>query len=172
MKQADPIQKTKDEAIARWLKAVYSLYPLESSGFLRTNQEEFANPVGHTTTKAAQALLSAVLGENIAEETVQEALHNLLRVRSVQALSPAAATGILFLMKPILRELYLVDLLAQSNLHAYLDMESRIDSLSLMAFDLYTANKEQIFAERLKERDRSQVQLMRLVDKLNIKANN
>lgn len=34
-----------------WINAVYSTYPLQTTGFLRTKNDPFTNPVGDMTKK-------------------------------------------------------------------------------------------------------------------------
>ena len=71
-------------------------------------------------------------------DTVKQALHDLIWIRAVQDMPPAKAVGALYLLKDILRsdvlpECLKPELAGQNMLNAYLDMESRIDTLGLMA---------------------------------------
>ena len=50
----------RTQAINQWLDAVFAMYPLENTGFMRTREDRFANPVGHALRQAAEALYDAV----------------------------------------------------------------------------------------------------------------
>ena len=155
----------RTQAINQWLDAVFAMYPLENTGFMRTREDRFANPVGHALRQAAEALYDAVTGADTEREAINAALAAMVRVRAVQDLRPDQAVGALFLLKPILRELFLVDALAAGDFRGYLDMESRVDTLALMAFNLYVADREAVYAERVAEQRRSTAQLRRWAER-------
>lgn len=153
----------KDEAVGKWTVAVFAMYPFETSGFLRTQKDQFANPVGHATALAAGRLYDALTGADVQTDAVQDALRDMVRIRAVQDLSPSQAVGALYLLKPVLRELFLTEALATGKLQALLEAESRLDTLALMGFDLYMQDKEAVFATRVGELKRRTVQLERWV---------
>lgn len=165
MSTEQPLAARREQAVKQWLNAVYAMYPFETSGFMRTQEDRFANPVGHVTRQAAGTLYDAVTGADVEPKVVEAALAALTRVRAVQDLRPEQATGALFLLKPVLRELLLVDMLAAGGFQDFLDMESRVDSLALMAFAMYTADREVVFAERVAEQRRSTAQLAKWAER-------
>lgn len=125
-----------------WTEAVYSTYPFETTGFLRTKQDAFGNPVANMTKEAAGTLYDAVAGEEVEVATVKNALERFVKLRAVQTFTPSQGLGVFYLMKPLLRERILPELAEQGELDAYLTAESRLDSLALLAFDIYTAARE------------------------------
>jgi len=152
----------KEELLALWVNSFFAAYPLDSTGFVRTSQDPFANPVGHMTREAVEVLYQAVAGAETEAASVREALDSLMRLRGVQDMSPSRAVGSLCLIKPILRREILPALPSGSQeLEAYLEMESRVDSLVLMALDLYAAAREKVFRIRIEEVKRSQSQVVR-----------
>ena len=74
----------RDVLVERWVNRFFASYPLDSKGFMRTNRDRFANPVGETTRIAADVLYDAVIGKEADAETVKNALHDLVWVRAVQ----------------------------------------------------------------------------------------
>ena len=64
-------------------------------------------------------------------------------------------------MKPLLRERILPELAEQGELDAYLTAESRLDSLALLAFDIYTTARETLAESRIKEIRNQYAQLAR-----------
>ena len=112
-------------------------------------------------------LFDAVIGMDAEPDTVKQALHDLIWIRAVQDMPPAKAVGALYLLKDILRsdvlpECLKPELAGQNMLNAYLDMESRIDTLGLMALDMYSEARERVFRIRVEEVKRSQSQVIRL----------
>lgn len=161
MSAEDFVTARREQAIRKWSDAVFAMYPFETTGFIRTQQDRFANPVGHATVTAAGEIYDVVCGQDVDMDSVNGALAELIRIRAVQDMRPEQAVGALFLLKPVLRELLLVDMLASGKLDAYLDMESRLDSLVLMAFGMYVTDREQVYAERVSEQRRGGSQLAR-----------
>ena len=82
-------------------------------------------------------------------EKVHASVAALIRIRAVQDLKPEQAVGVLYLYKSVLRELLLADMLAAGDVQGFLDMGDRLDTLCLMAFNLYLADREQVYAERV-----------------------
>jgi len=80
---------------------------------------------------------------------------------AVQDLKPEQAVGVLYLYKPVLRELLLADMLAAGDVQGFLDMGDRLDTLCLMAFNLYLADREQVYAERVAQQRREASQIRR-----------
>ena len=144
-----------------WTEAVYSTYPFETTGFLRTKQDAFGNPVANMTKEAAGTLYDAVAGEEVEIATVKNALERFVKLRAVQTFTPSQGLGVFYLMKPLLREHILPELAGQGELDAYLTAESRLDSLALLAFDIYTAARETLAESRIKEIRNQHAQLAR-----------
>lgn len=151
----------REKIIGKWLDAVFATYPFETTGFMRTRMDQFGNPVGYATRRAAEVLYDAVCGADVDQEAVHSALEAFIKVRAVQDFRPDQAVGTLFLIKPILREFFLVDALAAGTFQDYLEMESRVDTLALMAFNFYVADREVVFTERVTEQRRATAHLKR-----------
>ena len=141
--------------------AVFATYPFETTGFIRTQRDRFANPVGHATRAAGELIYDAVTGRDVDLDKVHAAVAELIRIRAVQDLKPEQAVGVLYLYKPVLRELLLADMLAAGDVQGFLDMGDRLDTLCLMAFNLYLADREQVYAERVAQQRREASQIRR-----------
>ena len=157
----------RDVLVERWVNRFFASYPLDSKGFMRTNRDRFASPVGETTRIAADVLYDAVIGKEADAETVKNALHDLVWVRAVQDMQPSKAVGALYLLKEILRSEIMPECLKSENsgekvLNEYLAMESRVDTLGLMALDMYSEARERVFRIRVEEVKRSQSAVIRL----------
>lgn len=170
MSMDDLYQSKRSEALRRWTDAVYALYPFQTPGFLRTQHDRFTNPVGHTTMSTAEILYDAVTGREVDPTVVNEALAALIRIRAVQELRPDQAVGALMLLAPVLREFFLTEALSRGRLDDFLDVLARLDSLLLLAFNLYTEDREALYAERAAECRREQAQLRRWAERRGFKA--
>ena len=153
MSTEDIISARRDAAIQKWTEAVFAMYPFETTGFIRTQRDQFANPVGHATRAAT--------GRDVDMEKVHASVAALIRIRAVQDLKPEQAVGVLYLYKSVLRELLLADMLAAGDVQGFLDMGDRVDTLCLMAFNLYLADREQVYAERVAQQRREASQIRR-----------
>ena len=164
---AELCSNRRDALVERWVNKFFASYPLDSKGFMRISRDRFANPVGETTRIAASVLFDAVIGLDAEPSAVKQALHDLIWVRAVQDMPPSKAVGALYLLKELLREEVLPECLKPENsgqkvLKEYLDMESRLDTLGLMALDMYSDARERVFRIRVEEVKRSQSQVIRL----------
>ncbi len=136
----------------RWIERIFATYPPETARFLAGERDRFANPVGHAVREAAAVLVGALWDETTGE-AVDEALDRILRIRSVQDLSPSEAVGFVFLLKGVLRETLDGDADVPDSAEL-LRLERRLDAMALRAFDIYMGCREQLFEVRLHERDR------------------
>ncbi len=164
---AELCSNRRETLVDRWVNRFFASYPLDSKGFMRTSRDRFANPVGETTRIAATVLFDAVIGMDADPETVKQALHDLIWIRAVQDMPPSKAVGALFLLKELLRSEVLPECLQPEHsglelLNRYLAMESRLDTLGLMALDMYAEARERVFRIRVEEVKRSQSQVIRL----------
>ncbi len=150
-----------------WVTRFFASYPIDSTGFMRTRRDRFANPVGETTRNAAALLFRAVIGEDVDSEDVKTALHDLVWIRAVQDMTPSQAVGAVVLLKDILRKDVLPECTKPEHstsgaLQGYLEMESRIDTLCLLALDMYAEARERVFRARIEDIKQSQSQVIRL----------
>jgi len=166
MKAIDIFRKHKSELVRLWTSAVFDTYPFETTGFLRTQEDPFGNPVANMTKEAAGGLYDAMTGENVEVAQTRKALDRFVKLRAVQKFSPSQSLAVFSLMKPIMREHVMPELMAQNDLAAYLETESRIDSLTLLAFDMYMEDREVLAESRITEIRNQHAQLVRWAQQL------
>ena len=164
---AELCSNRRETLVDRWVNRFFASYPLDSKGFMRTSRDRFANPVGETTRLSAATLFDAVIGLDAEPDVVKQALHDLIWIRAVQDMPPSKAVGALYLLKEILRDDVLPECLKPENfgpevLNEYLAMDSRLDTLGLLALDMYSEARERVFRIRVEEVKRSQSQVIRL----------
>ena len=159
-------QTHRDALLRRWTEAVFATYPFETKGFLRTKTDPFGNPVANMTREAAATLYDAVAGGDAEPETTKAALDRFVKLRAVQDFTPSQALGIIFLLKPLMRELILPTMQGQGSLAEYLEAESRLDSLCLLAFDMYVHDREIVALNRINETKNRYAQLERWAQRI------
>ena len=49
MSTEDIISARRDAAIQKWTEAVFAMYPFETTGFIRTQRDQFARSEEHTS---------------------------------------------------------------------------------------------------------------------------
>lgn len=148
----------KEAILRRWVDAVIETYPADSRQFLTSRRNPFTNPVGHAIEEGIAALYSHLLEQREPEEA-SPAIEKLMRIRAVQDMSPSQAVGFVFALKGILREE-----LGEADPGELRELEIRIDSLGLMAFDLYTKCRERLYEVRVNEIRRRTERLLRLAN--------
>ena len=166
MKTIDLFRKHKNEVVQHWTETVFNTYPFETTGFLRTKHDPFGNPVAHMTKEAASALYDATAGEHVEVDQTRKALDRFIKLRAVQNFAPSQGLGVFSLMKPILREKVLPDCMSEGRLEGYLEAESRLDTLTLLAFDMYAAARETLAESRITEIRNQHAQLARWAQRL------
>ncbi len=157
----------RDAVIGAWVDAIFNTYALETTGFLRTQNDPFANPVSHMTREAAGVVYDAVAGEDVNPDEVRKAIDRFVKLRAVQNGTPGQNLGVFLLLKPVMRKLVLPRCSGSDALTSYyLEAESRLDSVMLLAFDMYTADREIIAESRIKEIRNQHAQLVRWAQKV------
>lgn len=156
----------RDEIIQAWTDAVFSTYPLETTGFLRTKNDPFANPVASMTREAAGTVFDAVAGGDADKETVKRAIDRFVKLRAVQEGGAGRGLGVFLLLKPILRRMVLPLCEGSALIGYYLEAESRLDSILLLAFDMYVADRDVVAESRIAEIRNQHAQIVRWARKV------
>jgi len=137
----------KEAIVGKWLARVIDTYPPETARFLRGQKDPFANPVGQTTHQSLAILVDMLLAE-MDEAAVRTALDPVIRIRAIQAFTPAQAVGFVFDLKAILRECAGSTPVAGE---AWSRLDGRVDQMALMAFDIYMQCREKIYELKANE---------------------
>ncbi len=146
--------------LSDWFEHIVGAYPDETARFLRKTKDPFGNPVGAGLREELGTVLDGAF-HKVEDSDLLAALDRIIRVRAVQEMSPSGAVGWVLQLKPIVRQI------ARSEGRVPADeidrIEGLVDRLVLMAFDVYTTCREQIFEIRVKSiRDLSAKNIERL----------
>ena len=160
MQLATLLAQKKAAILGRWLTMIYDSYPPETAIFLRKEKNHFDNPMGYRISEGLEGLYGALLQE-LEREQVLTCLDEIIRIRALQDFAPSQALAFIFLLKNVIRQ-ELAEEIQKENLAAeILDLESRIDGLALLGFDIYTKRREKIYEIKADEAKRRVSGLMR-----------
>lgn len=150
MQLNDLLIQKKPAITKKWFALTIETYPADTARFLKSQKDPFANPVGRTIYRGLLALFDEIVkGMDI--ETITSYLDPIIRIRAVQNFSPAQAVRFIFFLKTAIKENIHKEI-SQKQLISELQLfESKIDDLSLIAFNLYVQCKEKIFELKANE---------------------
>lgn len=165
MRLKDYLSEKTDAILKKWFEAVVQTYPADTSNFLKTQKNPFANPVGHAISDGMSGVLKALIGEEGLDSAgVTRFLDSIIRIRAVQGFAPSEALSFVFSLKDVVREA-IVEGEFEPPLAEMADLDARIDRLALISFDIYMGCREKLFEVKANEvRDRT----FRLLQKANL----
>lgn len=136
----DLLSQKRKKIINRSFDLTISTYPEETQSFFKDRNRQFTNPVGFTTYQAIEQIIEKIISDEPIEN-FKTPLEELLRLRAIQDFTPSQAIGFIFFIKKAIQE----ELEKEANSAELIDLLSRIDSLSLIAFDIYMVQREKIY---------------------------
>jgi hypothetical protein len=146
MKLTKLLAQKKAPIVGRWLDLIFETYHDDAQRFLRKQKDHFANPVGTTISKEIENLYDELI-EGLEPERVSPLLDRIIRIRAIQDFSPSQAVNFVFLLKKAIKE----EILEDQRSEDFSIMESRIDDLALLAFDIYMNCREKLYDIRANE---------------------
>ncbi len=155
------LSRNRSAILERWFDKVLESYPFDSTGFLKQRSKQFGNPVGHTMSKGLEGILDGLLNsKDLAEIT--PFIDDIVRIRAVQDLTPSQALVFLFHLKSLIR----VELGAEEQAHVgdLRELDSRIDALALISFDIYAKHREKIHELKADEVKRNTYRLLQMAN--------
>jgi len=159
----------KKSILERWFHLILETYPPETSKFIRKEKDRFVNPVGVTLSEGMEALYQGLLKGVVADQ-ISNPLEKILQIRSVQDFSPSQAVAIISLLKKAVQEEMKENKIEMKGMiEEWFDLESRIDQLSLRAFDIYTTYRERIYEIRISEIKRERDRAFKLLERTDSK---
>jgi hypothetical protein len=138
------IEKKKDEISQKWFEATLQTYAPDTAQFFKAQKDRFANPVGNITSQGISFLLDQLL-HDFDPDAIRAHLDSIIRIRAIQDFTPSQATGFILLLKKVLRDHLSEELRDAAAVTEWFAFESKIDQLSLIAFDIYMTCKEKIY---------------------------
>ena len=144
------LAQRKTAIVKKWFAATVKTYPPDTAKFLKSQKDPFANPVGRTIYQGLEALFDELLKETD-HNVMQALLDPIIRIRAVQNFSPSQATSFIFFLKNVIRNTIKKEDFQAQLFSELLLFESKIDELSLMAFNLFMNCREKIYELKANE---------------------
>ncbi len=143
------VQK-KTTLVKKWFAMVIETYPSDTAKFLKSQKDPFANPVGRTVYQGLEALFDQLL-KGMDHETLTSCLDPIIRIRAVQNFTPSQAVSFILFLKDVIRTNLNTEIMEEQLVDELLLLESQIDELILIAFNLYMQCREKVFELKANE---------------------
>ena len=144
MRLENLLEEQKSSILKKWFEQVIQTYPPDTSKFLKKQKDPFANPLGGTLSRGLDALFDLLVDE-WNEKALISALDPMVRIRAIQDFTPSQAVSFVFTLKQILRSTLKKDLIAGRFSEELPALESKIDRIGLLAFNIYMQCREKIY---------------------------
>jgi hypothetical protein len=142
--------------LERWRELIRAADGRAGTSLPTRGSDPFHDPMGVALHKGTAAILEALLGDG-EPEAARPGVDEIVRVRSVQELTPSQALGFVFLLRRALHEAAG----DSGDAAEWRSLDSRIDAISLQAFEAYVACRERVFDIRVREAARANSVLLR-----------
>ncbi len=159
MKLKDLLLERKSSILTRWFDKIIEGYPSDTSSFLKKQKNQFSNPVGNTILQGINGLFD-VLVQGSDRDKVYPFLDDIIRIRAVQDFSPSQAVSFIFLLRQVVRDTIQKEIQENSISEELALLESRIDEMILLSFDIYMKCKERIYEIKADEVKRMTFRLL------------
>jgi len=144
------LKENKKEIISSWFHLIVSFFPKETIDFIINEKDRFLNPIGSNISDGIGVIYDFVIGEKD-KDAVALAIENMVKIMAVENIKPSIAISFGYHLKRILMERWALYLKDNNFLNEFNVICEKIDELTLMAFDFYTACREKINRIRIKE---------------------
>ncbi|HFQ90182.1 MAG TPA: hypothetical protein ENK27_08885 [Desulfobulbus sp.] len=148
MNLIEALKNKRDQILATWIDRTLDSYV--SSGFFKRSKDRFANPVGANIREGLSALYDLLLSK-APREDYMPSLDQVIRIRAVQEFTPAQAVAPILELKWVVRQILSADKNTRHLLSELDSFDCDIDRAALAAFDMYTACREQLYENRIRE---------------------
>lgn len=150
MKLTNFLSEKKTSVLNRWYDAILNTYPSDTARFLKGQKNPFLNPVGATTFQGLENLYEYLV-HGTEKDKVSSFLDSIVRIRAVQDFTPSQCTRFILFLKEVVREELTAEISAHRLHDELLEFESKIDDLSLLAFDIYMKCREKLYQLKVTE---------------------
>ena len=138
----------KKNILEKWFEATINTYPQETAKILNKSKNKFDNPVGIATHESLEGVIDMLLESmvqspdiDINEESIEQALDSVIRIRAVQNFSASEAVGFVFELKDIVQNIVGKDIELLSDRK----FDRKVDQIALAAFNRFLKCRESIF---------------------------
>ncbi|MEW6262123.1 MAG: RsbRD N-terminal domain-containing protein [Thermodesulfobacteriota bacterium] len=155
------LENKKAVILDRWFNLVLETYPPDTTQFLCRQKDSFANPVGGNIREGLSAALTEFIASfsstssgRLDTEGLKTGLDRVIRIRAVQNFTPSQAVGFVRDLKAVIKEVLGREAETAGGAGEWAALEEAMDELLFLAFDLYSACREQLHEIRIKDEQR------------------
>lgn len=134
----------KPRILKKWFDLILETYPPDTTSFLKRQKNRFDNPVGYTISEGIEGLFEEFL-QGTDSDRVSPFLDNIIRIKAIQDFTPSQAISFIFLLKKVIREELANEIREHQMFEELLTLESKIDELTNISFDIYMKCREKIY---------------------------
>jgi len=163
MKIVDYLSQNKDAILRKWFRLLLDSYPEETSRFIKKEKDPFANPVGSTISKGIEGVFEALIS-GTDSDNVSSFLDRIIKIRAIQDFPPSQAVAFVFLLKKVIRDELGGKIQKNEFLEELLSLESKIDELALLSFDIYMKCREKVYTLKADEVKRRYSNILKRFD--------
>lgn len=148
--------------LKKWIDHIFDTYPAETAGFLREKKNRFSNPAGHSVSEGADGIFEDILQlQGNDQEKASVFLDNIIRIRAIQEFTPSQAISFVFFLKKIIRDELAKEIRENGLSDELTALENHIDSLGLLAFDIFMCCREKLYDIKANEMRHMTFRLLR-----------
>jgi hypothetical protein len=143
------IQK-KSSILSNWIELIFDSYADETSKFLKTQKNQFSNPVGYTISFNAERIFDELVSNQNLED-IKSYLEEIIKIRAIQEYTPSQAVSFVLDLKRIVRLKLNADIDNPEIRIELGNFELILDNIILLAFDIYQSCREKLYQIRVNE---------------------
>jgi len=140
----------KSSILERWFNLILESYPAETRDFMKRKMDRFDNPVAYEIRHGIEGIYEALL-KGMERDRIFSVLDRIMSIRAIQDFSPSRAIAFIFLLKTAIRKGLEREIREKGISEELLELESRIDGLALLSFDVYMKRREKLHEIRVTE---------------------
>lgn len=144
------LSKKRAVIIEKWFDVINGTYAPETACFLKSQKNQFTNPVGYTFRDGMQKLLDEILqGVDFVE--IPPYLEDIVKIRAIQGFTPSQSLVFIFILKNIIAEELKDDLTPEIRREELPSINAKIDKIALLCFDIYVKCRERLYEIKVNE---------------------
>ncbi len=148
MNLSDALKNKEDKILSLWVERTLDSYI--SSGFFKSSQDRFANPVGANIKEGLSRVYRLIRDKGEMQEFA-EPLDQVIRIRAVQEFTPSQALAPILELKWVVKQIFSADKDCRELLQELDTFDCDVDRIALAAFDLYTECRDRLNRARIRE---------------------
>ncbi|MFH2067726.1 MAG: RsbRD N-terminal domain-containing protein [Pseudomonadota bacterium] len=144
------LEKHKSSIVKKWIDVIFHTYLPDTSQFLKSQPDPFANPVGNAISEGLHSIFDELISGPDWKK-VRLFLDPIIRIRAIQNFTPSQSTSFILSLKTIVREKTAKQLEKGSEAKEIQLFDEKVDQLLFLAFDIYTECRERIYSLKANE---------------------